>query len=147
MTTCDLTLHNVTAAGQVYLPALADLLAGQEQTSYALADVLHAQAWLLQCLERKLVDYAIVEGAFPALLTALGGAGDLARQITELRTQLMAIDQPGVFAGLAGHWPPPTEVESAAADLMPDEVSAAGIEAALEKFVRFSPDSPTEETN
>ena len=61
----DLNLRDLSPAGLVYVPILAEIVACPDQPTYALADVLHAQAWLLQCLGRRLADYALAEGAFP----------------------------------------------------------------------------------
>lgn len=91
----DLILHDVGPATLVYLPVLVEVLEAPEQPTYELADEVHAQAWLLNSLERRLADYAITRGSTPLLLNALGAAGDLVDRLADLHTQLVAIDQPG----------------------------------------------------
>ena len=121
MPTHDLIFHDVSSASLVYLPILADLIERPAKPAYALADVLHAQGWLLQCLELRLADYALEAGTFQDLLATLGHIGDLVQQLTALRQTLLTLDWPGILAGTIAE---PDEPESTRADLMPDEIES-----------------------
>ena len=128
MTIRDLVLHDVAPATLVYLPVLVDVLEAPDQPVYALADQVHAQAWLLQSLETRLADYAMARSATPLLLNALGAIGDLVTRLAEFQVELLAIDRPGILSGVQvriGSDPADEGARAAALDeLMPDEAEA-----------------------
>lgn len=125
MQTSDLVLRAVAPATLAYVPVLVDVLEATDQPAYELADQVQAQAWLLQSLETRLADYAMVWGTTPALLNALGAVGDLVKRLIDLRAQLVVADHPGILSGIQAHLIEDltTERECAAAlaELMPDE--------------------------